>query len=193
MRAARVFLLPGWRLAGPGHWQRRWSALHGFQLLEQDDWLWPRRGDWMARLEDSLLAEDCPALLVAHGLGCHLVAAWAQHSQHTALVAGALLVAPPDLEQADLPPQLQVWAPTRRQALPFASTAVLPADDPFSSSRRSQQLAADWGSATTTLAAAGHQAGSPAGDGGLGDWPAGIPLLAALAQRAGLALAANAG
>jgi uncharacterized protein len=189
MNDARVFLLPGWQNSGPGHWQSRWQALHGFQRVDQDDWLWPRRGDWMARLEDTLLADDRPALLVAHSLGCHLVAAWAAHSRHTPRVAGALLVAPPDLERADQPPQVQTWAPMRRQALPFASTLVLSADDPFCSAGCGLQLAADWGSEIVSLGAAGHINA----DSGLGDWPEGIGLLRALAGRAGLALAAHPG
>ena len=189
MTPARVLLLPGWQNSGPGHWQSRWEALHGFQRLEQDDWLWPRRGDWMAVLEDALLADDRPALLVAHSLGCHLVAAWASHSRHTARVAGALLVAPPDVERADLPPQLQTWAPMHRQPPPFASTAVLSADDPFADAAHSLQLAAAWGSEIVSLGAAGHINA----DSGLGDWSEGIGLLRALATRGGLTLDATAG
>ena len=189
MTPARVLLLPGWQNSGPGHWQSRWEALHAFQRVEQDDWLWPRRGDWMAVLEDALLADDRPTLLVAHSLGCHLVAAWASHSRHTARVAGALLVAPPDVERADLPPQVQTWAPMHRQPLPFASTAVLSADDPFADAAHSLQLAAAWGSEIVSLGAAGHINA----DSGLGDWPEGIGLLRALATRGGLTLDATAG
>ncbi|MBP8271583.1 MAG: serine hydrolase family protein, partial [Sphaerotilus sp.] len=107
----RVLLLPGWLGSGEGHWQTRWAALHGFETVEQDDWLWPRRGDWMARLDDVLLTgpDRRPVVLVAHSLGCQLVAAWAQHSRHTGLVRCALLVAPPDTERADMPPQLHNW------------------------------------------------------------------------------------
>ncbi len=185
MNDARVFLLPGWQNSGPDHWQSRWQALHGFQRVDQADWLWPRRGDWMAQLEDALLADERPALLVAHSLGCHLVAAWAAHSRNTHRVAGALLVAPPDLERADQPPQVQTWAPVLRQALPFANTAVLSADDPFSSAAHGLQLAATWGSEIVSLGAVGHINA----DSGLGDWPEGIGLLRALAARAGMTLA----
>lgn len=189
MTTVSVLLLPGWQNSGPGHWQSRWEALHGFQRVDQDDWLWPRRGDWMARLEDTLLADGRPALLVAHSLGCHLVAAWTAHSRHTRRVAGALLVAPPDLERPDLPPQVQAWAPLHRRPLPFATTAVLSADDPFASASRSLELAADWGSEIVSLGAAGHLNA----ESGLGDWPEGIGLLQALAGRTGTTLAAAPG
>jgi len=60
----RVLLLPGWQDSGPGHWQAHWAKRPGFVRVEQDDWLWPRRGDWMAQLDAALLADARPALLV---------------------------------------------------------------------------------------------------------------------------------
>jgi len=176
MTAVRILLLPGWQNSGPGHWQTLWEQQHEFERVQQDDWLWPRRGDWMIRLEETLLADERHTVLAAHSLGCHLVAAWASHSQHTHRVVGALLVAPPDLERADMPPQVQTWAPIHRQPLPFASTAVLSSDDPFCGAGAGLQMAAAWGSQIVTLAAAGHVNA----DSGLGDWPEGLALLDAL-------------
>lgn len=185
MTTARILLLPGWQDSGPGHWQTRWAQRLGLQRVQQDDWLWPRRGDWMARLEETLLDDPRPALLVAHSLGCHLVAAWAGHSQQRQRVAGALLVAPPDLAPADLPPQVAGWRrPGADGALPFPSTAVLSSDDPFCAADRGLQMAAAWGSEIVTLGPAGHVNA----DSGLADWPEGLALLAGLARRAGVAL-----
>lgn len=177
--AHRVLLLPGWQDSGPAHWQSRWQAAQGFEKVEQDDWLWPRRGDWMARLDEVLLADVRPALLVAHSLGCQLVAAWAAHSRHTARVAGALLVAPPDTERPDLPPQLHNWRPMRRQRLPFATLAVLSSDDPYGEIERTRALCADWGAAVIEAGPRGHLNG----DSGLGDWPDGLALLQRLVER----------
>ncbi len=172
----RVLLLPGWLNSGPTHWQSRWEAAKGDQRVDQDDWLWPRRGDWMARLDAVLLESNAPALLVAHSLGCQLVASWAAHSQHTARVRAALLVAPPDTERADMPPNLFNWRPISRTRLPFASLVVASLDDPYCSPERAAQLAADWGSAWHEIGARGHVNG----DSGLGDWPEGRALLSAL-------------
>jgi uncharacterized protein len=166
---ARILLLPGWLNSGPGHWQTRWEHLHGDQRVEQADWEWPRRGDWMARLEDVLLADERPAVLAAHSLGCHLVAAWAAHSQHTAQVRGALLVALPDVERDDMPPQLHAWRPVVRRRLPFPAMALVSEDDPFSTPERALRLAADWGAEVHAVGACGHING----DSGLGDWPEG--------------------
>jgi uncharacterized protein len=171
----RVLLLPGWLNSGEGHWQTRWEALHRDQRVQQDDWVWPRRGDWMAQLDEALLADPRPALLVAHSLGCQLVAAWATHSQHTGRVKGALLVAPPDTEREDMPPNLFNWRPIIRQPLPFPAQLVYSSNDPYCSEPRALGMAADWGVPSPINAG---PLGHLNGDSGLGDWPAGRALLA---------------
>jgi len=176
MNSPRVLLLPGWQNSGPDHWQTRWERLHGDLRVEQHDWHWPRRGDWMARLDEVLLQDDVPAVLVAHSLGCQLVAGWAEHSQHTARVRGALLVAPPDTERDDMPPQLHNWRPIRRSRLPFPSIAVISSNDPFGSAERSSQMAHDWGSGVVIAGPRGHLNA----DSGLGDWAEGRELLKSL-------------
>ena len=175
---AIVLTLPGWLGSGPAHWQSRWERRHGCQRVEQHDWLRPRRGDWCARLEEVVLATppDRPLLLAAHSLGCLLVAWWAAHSRHTARVAGALLVAPPDVERADNRQQIPGWAPPARQRLPFASLVVVSSDDPFGSLAQARQLAVAWGSGFHELGARGHINA----DSGLGDWDEGLALLRAL-------------
>ena len=172
----RVLLLPGWLNSGPTHWQSRWEELFGHRRVEQGDWIWPKRGDWMARLEAVLLEARAPAVLVAHSLGCQLVAAWAAHSVHTARVKAALLVAPPDTERDDMPPQLHNWRPIVRRRLPFASLVVSSSDDPFASAERAAAMATDWGSDSASIGVHGHING----DSGLGDWPEGQAMLQAL-------------
>jgi uncharacterized protein len=172
----RVLLLPGWLNSDATHWQSRWEQLHGDQRVDQDDWQWPKRGDWMARLEEVLLQSEVPAVLVAHSLGCHLVAAWAAHSQHRHRVRAAMLVALPDVERDDMPPQLAPWRPLVRQRLPFKSLAVVSSDDPYCTTERGAQMAADWGSELMSVGARGHING----ESGLGDWPQGRAMLRAL-------------
>jgi len=177
--SCRVLLLPGWMDSGPGHWQTLWQARHGDVRVEQDDWQWPRRGDWMACLEEAVLAGgDRPVLLAAHSLGCHLVSAWAGHSQHTARVRGALLVAPPDLDRDDLPPQLAPWRSVVRRPLPFAATVVGSDNDPYAAPDRTDAMAAAWGAARVSIGPRGHINA----ESGLGEWPAGRAWLAALSE-----------
>ena len=134
----------------------------------------------MARLDEVVLEADTPAVLVAHSLGCQLAAAWSAHSRHTALVKAALLVAPPDPERDDMPPQLYNWRPIMRVRLPFASLVVTSSDDLYASAERAATMAADWGSDSATVGARGHING----DSGLSDWPEGHAMLLALAMLA---------
>lgn len=176
-----MLVLPGWQNSGPAHWQSRWEALYGDARVEQSDWMRPLRGDWMMRLEEAIAdleaRESEPQVaLVAHSLGCHLVAAWAAHSRRTARVRAALLVAPPDVERDDVRAALHSFIPLVRRPLPFPALAVISSDDAYCDPGLARAMAADWGARTLDAGRRGHMnAGS-----GLGDWPEGRQLLADL-------------
>ena len=183
-----VLLLPGWQNSGPAHWQSRWETLHGDRRVEQHEWVRPLRGDWSIRLEEEVLAAPSPVVLVAHSLGCLLVASWAAHSRQTGQVRAALLVAPADLERDDLRQTIPGWAPIVRRRLPFPALMIAAGDDPYCDIARSRQLAADWGARFVDAAdipyphdpvegAAGTHADHLNHDSGLGDWPEGRALL----------------
>ena len=179
--AYTVLTLPGWQGSGPDHWQSRWEALHGYTRVEQHDWMRPLRGDWTARLQDVVLATPQPVLLVAHSLGCLLATWWAAHAGEVAQrVAGALLVAPPEIERDDLRQQIPGWAPPARLRLPFRSIVVASTDDPFGRTEYASQLAQDWGAAFYSVGPCGHINA----DSGLGDWAEGHELLRSLALAA---------
>ncbi|MBX3608925.1 MAG: serine hydrolase family protein [Hydrogenophaga sp.] len=179
MKPQNVLILPGWQNSGPEHWQSRWERSHGYHRVQQHDWMQPRRGDWMARLEDEVLAAEGPVVLLAHSLGCILTAAWAAHSQNTHRVRGALLVAPGDPEREELQPLLPSWSPIVRQRLPFPAVLVGSRDDPYCGFDRAQGLATDWGARFIDLGQAGHINA----DSGLGDWPQGHAWLTELMKE----------
>lgn len=171
--AASVLLLPGWQNSGPAHWQSRWEALHGFRRVQQVDWENPQRADWVTRLEQVLQAERSPIVLVAHSLGCQLVAAWAERSREVGRVRGALLVAPPDVERPDMPAPVARWGAIARRRFPFQSVVLFSVDDPFCSEARAKEMAADWGAQAAGMGAVGHFNSTS----GLGDWPEGLAWL----------------
>jgi predicted alpha/beta hydrolase family esterase len=177
MNPRNVLILPGWQGSGPEHWQSRWERAHGYTRVEQHDWLRPLRGDWIARLEDVLLSCDRerngPAVLVAHSLGCHHVAAWAAHTRNPHLVRAALLVAPPDVERDDVRPLLPSWAPPAMGRLPFATRLLASSNDSFCTLARARQFAAAWGAEIIDAGPCGHLNA----ESGLGDWPQGHALL----------------
>ena len=171
MKPCNVLILPGWQGSGPDHWQSRWERLHGYTRVEQHDWLRPLRGDWIARLEDVLLACDVecggPAVLVAHSLGCQHVAAWAAHSRNTHRVKAALLVAPPDVERDDVRTLLPSWSPVALGALPFAATVLASSNDPYCSLARARAFAAAWSAEFIDIGPQGHLNAESR----LADWP----------------------
>ena len=198
-------LLPGWLNSDAAHWQTRWEQLHGYVRVQQHDWQRPLRGDWLARLEDILLLNsellahtsqglkadltskstqntDPGVVLIAHSLGCHLVAAWAAASRNTHLVKAALLVAPPDLTRQDLPANMANWRRPVLGQLPFPSICVLSTNDPFCGLSAGQALAAAWGSTASGGCIELGPFGHINGDSGLGDWPAGHTYLHQLIQ-----------
>lgn len=169
MKSSNPLLLPGWQNSDEAHWQSHWEREYGWYRVEQHDWLRPLRGDWIVRLEEVVLASHGPLVLVAHSLGCLLVAAWAAHSRHTDRVRAALLVAPGDAEQQDLRSVLPSWSPIVRQPLPFASRLVASRNDPYCRLERARAMAQAWGSDWVDYGERGHINAQS----GLGNWPQG--------------------
>ncbi|MCZ2498654.1 alpha/beta fold hydrolase [Xylophilus sp. Kf1] len=188
MTAARVLTVPGWHGSGDDHWQTLWEGQKGYRRVEQHDWSHPLRGDWSARLEDEVLAgEGAPVVLVAHSLGCALVAAWARHSRHSRLVRAALLVAPPDVERETLADQLPGWSPLVLEPLPFITTVIASSDDPYCDLDRARAFASAWKAAFVDVGPRGHLNAAS----GLGDWPQGHAYLREAAGAAAVALSAT--
>ena len=126
---------------GPGHWQTLAARLAARGT--QDDWT-SARGDWMARLDEVLLAQPGPVVLAAHSLGCLLVAAWAAHSSHpSARVAGAA-GRPARHRARDMPPHSSQLAPPSAHRLPFQPLPGLQQRRPLLRAERAA-LAAAWG------------------------------------------------
>src|SRR6185503_6503186 len=94
----RLLILPGLGGSGPGHWQTRWEARDpACARVEQRDWDRPELAAWLAAVDDALERVDGRVVLVAHSLGCVLVAHGARRPAWSR-VAAALLVAPADVD-----------------------------------------------------------------------------------------------
>ena len=151
--------LPGLDGSGPDHWQSIWEReRQGIERVELGSWSQPSRNQWIARL-DRAIAEACgPVVLVAHSLSCHLVAWWANLAGEGASrsVAGAMLVAPPDLDRTQIDPRIAAFAPSPRAVLPFPAVVVASRDDPFASYQRQREMAGNWLASFCDAGALGH-------------------------------------
>jgi uncharacterized protein len=167
-----VLILPGIGGSGPEHWQSRWEAANpDFMRVGQRDWDHPVRSDWTASLEEAVLRSGPETVLVAHSIGCLLVAHWAVSSRLD--IHGALLVAVPDPLSPVFPPNATGFAPVPRQRLPFQSIVVASSNDPFGSVEFAGRCAASWGSRFAAIGDAGHINTA----GGFGEWDDGLAYL----------------
>ncbi|MBF8744092.1 alpha/beta hydrolase [Pseudomonas putida] len=155
----RYLIVPGWQGSPDNHWQSHWQrTLPNSFRVEQEDWLTPQRGDWVQALEQAIVADRSPVILIAHSLGCITVAHWAARANSALLrrVRGALLVAPADVERPTCAPALRNFAPIPQQPLPFPSQVVSSDNDPAVSVPRALHLAQAWGAEAGLLTNAGH-------------------------------------
>lgn len=174
MTSNSIIIVPGWRDSGPGHWQTLWAErLPQARRVVQDDWHTPTRSAWVARLEETVLEQPGPVVIVAHSLGCITTAHMSPEA--AARVRGALLVAPADPERRAV---LSDFAPVPYAALPYRSILVASSNDPYCPIRLAGAYARAWGSEFVRLQNAGHINV----DSGHGEWPLGRALLQSLTE-----------
>ena len=166
-----ILIVPGLGNAGTEHWQARWERqLKTARRVEQAEWERPACLDWVERIVAAVEAATRPAVIVAHGYGVIAVAHAAPRLVGAGL-AGAFLVAPPDLEGSDAwPATAGGFAPTPMRPLPFPTKLVGSSTDPHSPAARTQELGAAWGSDVSLIANAGHIDA----DSDHGPWPEGL-------------------
>lgn len=174
MTSTSIIIVPGWRDSGPGHWQTLWAErLPQAWRVVQDDWHTPTRSAWVARLEETVLEQPGPVVIVAHSLGCITTAH--MKPEAAARVRGALLVAPADPERRAV---LSDFAPVPYAAMPYRSILVASSNDPYCPIRLAGAYARAWGSEFVRLQNAGHINV----DSGHGEWPLGRALLQSLTE-----------
>jgi predicted alpha/beta hydrolase family esterase len=168
-----VLTLAGLWNSGPQHWQTHWERKHPeFQRVPHRDWNNPQCHEWVAELDAAIAEGEGAPILVAHSLGCMLVANWAR-SGSPLKVAGAFLVAPSDVDAPSYPVEAAGFAPMPMEKLPFPSVMVVSSNDEYVTLERARDMAAAWGSKLVEIGDAGHINGAS----GYGEWPEGEKML----------------
>ncbi|MDK1373039.1 MULTISPECIES: alpha/beta hydrolase [unclassified Sinorhizobium] len=171
---ADILIVPGYTNSGPAHWQSRWERkLSTARRVEQAEWSKPVREDWVARMVEAVNAGQKPVVIIAHSLG---VATAIHALPHCAKkIAGAFLVAPPDVANPKIRPKhLMTFGPYPRDPLPFPSLMVASRNDPFGSYEHAGDIANAWGSFLVDAGEAGHINA----ESGHGPWPEGTMVFA---------------
>ena len=176
-----VLILAGLWNSGPEHWQSQWQERYpAWTKAQHRDWNCPERDEWVAELDAAIAACKGAPILVAHSLGCMLVAHWAA-SRSPLMVAGAFLVAPSDVEAPSYPAPVNGFASIPLAPLSFPSMVLASGNDPYISLTRATALAQAWGSRLVHIGEAGHVNA----DSGHGPWPEGERLLQEFCDQIG--------
>jgi hypothetical protein len=172
----RFVFLAGVGDSEPEHWQRRWyRAIPGALWVDHDDWERISRDRWIAELDAALGPSTRPSVLVAHSVGCLLAAEWLRERPEAA-VAGAFLVAPPDVSSPCFPPTVVGFRPLQSfpaAPLPCPTVVVASQTDRYATIEHTRAVAARWGASVVDVGDCGHINLAS----GLGDWCEGQALI----------------
>lgn len=175
----QTITIPGIHGSGAEHWQTLWeksdSSLTRFQ---PDDWNKPVLSNWIDALDAAIAASGEPPMLLAHSLGCLLVAHWAARSRRK--VRGAVLVSVPDPDGEAFPEDARGFAGVPELPLPFPVVMIASGNDPYASIAYARQRAVGWDAELLEIGEAGHINGQSR----LGAWEQGRMLVRAF--QAGL-------
>ncbi len=174
MREPRFVFLAGVGDSEPNHWQRRWyRAIPGALWVEHDDWECISRDRWIQELDAALPTSTTRSFIVGHSLGCLLAAEWLRE-RPAAAVAGAFLVAPPDVRGPHFPQTVVGFRPVDEASpLPCPTLVVASTTDHYATIEHARTAAAQWGAEMVDVGDRGHINLAS----GLGDWGEGQALM----------------
>jgi len=170
---ATILIIPGLRDHVEMHWQtlleKRLAKVCSVAPVQTNKLNCENR---VTAIQKQLEQIQDPVILVAHSAGVLMTIHWAAKYQRP--IQGALLVAPPDLNESwpenyPNPATLKQegWSPLPNQSLPFPSILVASTNDYLARYEVVSDLAEKWGSQLVNLGDVGHL--NPAS--GFGYWP----------------------
>ena len=175
----KILTIPGLNNSGATHWQSLWEhGLPDCERIELGDWDAPDRSAWVDRIAAAIEAESDPVLIAAHSLGCHAFAHWfaTASSFSRERIAGALLVAPPDLSALRGNAAVKGFDTPAAFASQTPMIVVASDNDPYAKTVHVWRLSRQWDARFVNAGPFGHINA----DSGIADWPYGQYLLASL-------------
>lgn len=166
-------IVPGYGNSGDDHWQTHLEKnLPNCRRIEQKSWNEPLCLDWVNSIHEAVMQHNPETVvLVSHSMGGIAIAHWA--SQCSIKIKGAMLVAPPDLDNPWQDLGLNSFAPIPVKKLPFRSVLVASTNDNWATAARSEVFARNWDSKLIFIGDAGHINGAS----GYGNWVEGLQIL----------------
>jgi uncharacterized protein len=166
-------IIPGYGNSGEKHWQTYFeSRLPNSFRIPQKSWDKPLCNDWVNAINEAVGQYNPETVvLVSHSMGGIAITHWA--SKFDIKIKGAMMVAPPDLDNPFQDLGLESFTPIPLARLPFPSIIVASTNDHWTSIERYQTFAKNWGSKLIFIGDVGHINPSS----GYGNWDEGLELL----------------
>ncbi|MFN8416749.1 MAG: alpha/beta hydrolase [Cytophagaceae bacterium] len=166
-------IIPGYAGSGETHWQSYFERnLPNSTRIQPESWEQPTCDNWVEAIQKEV--SKFPAetvVLISHSLGCIALSFWAR--KYTTKIKGAMIVAPPDIENPWQDYGFETFLPIPKDKLPFPSFIIASTNDHWATVERTKEFANNWGCPLTFIGDAGHiSAGS-----GHGDWKEGLEML----------------
>lgn len=176
-REINIYTVPGLYGSGPEHWQTHWEKLYGYVRVQQDDWDNPVYSKWEYRLSEAVASSGKQSvILVAHSLGCHLVAK--SYSRLRPWIEGVFFVAPPDLDADVLKKNLSEFK-VGPGVFECPSWLVYSENDPFASVQYSVAMGRNHGMKCIDVGMKGHINS----DSSIGNWDEGYQLFSQMLRE----------
>jgi predicted alpha/beta hydrolase family esterase len=173
-----MIVVPGLGGSGLDHWQSRWEKNHpNMARIQPRSWDAPDLEDWVIALELAVSKADTPPILVAHSLGCLLVAIWQKTSALPVL--GAFLVAVPDPQTQGFDLLAPSFANVPCDRLRFPSLIISSTSDPYDQRGYAFNKAQQWDSEYLSVGDCGHIND----ESGLGEWETGHQFLSSFVEK----------
>lgn len=165
-------IIPGYGGSGEGHWQTHWeSGSVEYDRIAPKSFDNPDLNDWLISLEEAIARQSIAPILVAHSLGCLLVAEYLNRSKGD--VAGVFMVAVPDPDGPNFPiDQAPDFAKVSRNFLPCPSLIIASDNDPYNEASYTSKIALSWGAEVVNIGNKDHISD-------VGQWDQGRNLLTA--------------
>jgi predicted alpha/beta hydrolase family esterase len=172
LKTIKVFTVPGLHGSGLLHWQTMWETQYGYSRVEQENWERPVFANWKNRLIQIVnrMGGKERAVLIAHSLGCLLVVKCLPLIRNK--IAGAFLVAPPDLASPAFSVDLSDFSVGGAAPWSISGCVVYSEDDPYASVTYSEKFARTWGLLSCNAGRQGHINA----ESDLGEWKEGHEL-----------------
>ncbi len=167
------FTLPGLGGSDSDHWQSHFeNILPNCKRIEQQNWEKPDREVWIKTIDDAVRDYDLSKVVfISHSLGGIALSHWV--NTYKRKIKGALIVAPPVLDNIPSEIGLDSFLPVPKYKIDFPTLLVASTNDPWADLEASLLLAQSWGSEFVSVGEAGHINSAS----GLGEWKEGLSLL----------------